>query len=124
MERLEEEIHEIRTMREDLYSSGDERSEESDSDEDDDVDALQRKLHLLVQDNARLEVSDVTSHSPSLSWLLHRRCIAFDVQKQSTDFCTKIYQEVQDCLKIKVQIRLFQRKQLESSKNNELDLLL
>ena len=62
---MEEEIHEIRTMREDLYSSGDERSEESDSDEDDDVDALQRKLHLLEQDNARLEVSDVTSHSPS-----------------------------------------------------------
>ena len=35
VERLEEEIHEIRTMREGLYSSCDERSDESDSDEDD-----------------------------------------------------------------------------------------
>ena len=74
---MEEEIHEIRTMREDLYSSGDERSEESDSDEDDDVDALQRKLHLLEQDNARLEVSDVTPHSLSVSRLLQSKVYRF-----------------------------------------------
>ena len=61
-ERLDEELCEIRAMREDLYSSDDDKTDSSDdSDVDkDDEDALRRTLEALIKQNADLQVRERT----------------------------------------------------------------
>ena len=69
-------------------------------------------------------LSAITSCVLLLLDCYHLLCSAVTSQRKNEDLCSKIHQEIQDCTKTKVQIRMMQQKQLESSKNNELDLLL
>ncbi|ELU07303.1 hypothetical protein CAPTEDRAFT_222246 [Capitella teleta] len=89
---LEQEITEVQAIREGLYDS-DEDDEDmacySDSSSDDEVD-LQCILEQLIEENKKLEV-------------------------QNHEMCDKIHEERLICLEVKVQIRMIQQRQLESS---------
>ncbi|CAH1789683.1 unnamed protein product [Owenia fusiformis] len=93
IERFQEEIAEIRSIREGLYS--DESSDSSDSSEDEDD--LQETLQRLKKENRELEL-------------------------QNADYIEKIQQERQICMDIKVQIRVIQVQQQHNVESPNGDL--
>nr|KAG5707292.1 hypothetical protein BaRGS_000066 [Batillaria attramentaria] len=94
IERLQQEIQELQYLRHDSdmedMSSGSDSSYESE-DEDD----LAEMLSTLKQENHQLE-------------------------QENADLCQKIHEERMICLSVKLQIRLLQQKQLESSQSSML----
>lgn len=98
IDRLQQEITELQYLRQDSdleeYSS----TSDSSSDEDEDEEDLQEILNDLLEDNESLE-------------------------KKNADLCNKIHEERMICLAVKVEIRMLQQKQLESSGDLEKDLL-
>lgn len=97
IDRLQQEITELQYLRQDSdleeYSSTSDSSSDSEDEED-----LQEILNDLLEDNESLE-------------------------KKNADLCNKIHEERMICLAVKVQIRMLQQKQLESSGDLEKDLL-
>ncbi|RUS78298.1 hypothetical protein EGW08_013933 [Elysia chlorotica] len=89
MERLSQEIQELQYLRQDsdLEDLSSASSSSSDSEDEDD---LQDLLSQLILDNEALEM-------------------------KSADLCQKVHEERMICLSVKLQIRLLQQKQLESS---------
>ena len=61
-ERLDEELCEIRAMREDLYSSDDKSDSADSDDDDDDEETLLATLNHLVMQNADLKVRAAGAH--------------------------------------------------------------
>ncbi|CAG5120617.1 unnamed protein product, partial [Candidula unifasciata] len=89
MERLNQEIQELQYLRQDSDLE-DLSSSSSSSDESEDEEDLQELVSQLIQENEELEMSNA-------------------------DLCQKIHEERMICLSVKLQIRLLQQKQLESS---------
>ncbi|KAH9512836.1 hypothetical protein Btru_036716 [Bulinus truncatus] len=89
MERLTQEIQELQYLRQDSDLE-DLSSSSSSSDESEDEDDLQELLVQLIQDNEDLEM-------------------------KNADLCQKIHEERMICLSVKLQIRLLQQKNLETS---------
>uniref|UniRef100_A0A0B7AGD4 Uncharacterized protein n=1 Tax=Arion vulgaris TaxID=1028688 RepID=A0A0B7AGD4_9EUPU len=89
MERLNQEIQELQYLRQDSDLE-DLSTSSSSSDESEDEDDLQDLVSQLIQENEELEMNNA-------------------------DLCQKIHEERMICLSVKLQIRLLQQKQLESS---------
>lgn len=91
MERLSQEIQELQYLRQDSDLEDLSSASSSSSDSEDEED-LQDLLSQLILDNESLEM-------------------------KSADLCQKIHEERMICLSVKLQIRLLQQKQLETSNN-------
>ncbi|GFS18539.1 RalA-binding protein 1 [Elysia marginata] len=91
MERLSQEIQELQYLRQDSDLEDLSSASSSSSDSEDEED-LQDLLSQLILDNESLEM-------------------------KSAEMCQKIHEERMICLSVKLQIRLLQQKQLETSNN-------
>lgn len=95
IDRLQQEITELQYLRQDSdleeYSSTSDSSSDSEDEED-----LQEILNEILEKNEALE-------------------------KKNADLCNKIHEERMICLAVKVDIRMLQQKQLESSACNDLE---
>ncbi|XP_005106675.1 ralA-binding protein 1 [Aplysia californica] len=89
MERLAQEIQELQYLRQDSDLE-DLSSSSNSSDDSEDEEDLQDLLTQLIQDNEDLEM-------------------------QSADLCQKVHEERMICLSVKLQIRLLQQRQMETT---------
>ncbi|XP_067653624.1 ralA-binding protein 1-like isoform X2 [Haliotis asinina] len=92
IERLHQEIQELQYLRQDSDLEDISSSSESSYDSEDEDD-LQDSLYQLIHDNE-------------------------DLEKKNAELCQKIHEERMICLSVKLQIRLLQQKQLETSQSS------